>query len=138
MRQDQRRGHHLAGLVAGVAEHDALVAGTLLLLGLADDALVDVRRLFVDGRQDAARVAVELVLALGVADAPDHAARHALHVDIGVRAHFAGHDHESRGAERFAGDLRVGVAAQEFVEDCVGNLIRNLIGVPFGHRLRCK
>ena len=138
MREDQRRRHHLAGLVAGVAEHDALVAGALLLLGFADDALVDVRRLFVNGRQDAARIAVELILALGVADALDHAARDGLHVDIRLRAHFSGHDHEARGAEGFARHFRVGVAAQEFVEDCVGNLIRNFIGMPLGHRLRCK
>ena len=138
VRKDQRRGHHLTGLVAGVAEHDALVAGALLLLGFADDALVDVRRLFVDGRQDAARIAVELVLAPGVADAVDDAARDGLHVDIRLRAHFTRHDHESRGAESFARDLRVGVTAQEFVEDCVGNLIRNLVGMSFGHRFRCK
>ena len=138
VRQDQRRGHHLAGLVAGVAKHDALVAGALLLLGFAHDALVDVRRLFVNGRQNAARVAVELIVAPGVADAVDHAARHALPVDIRLRAHFTRHDHESRGAEGFARDLRVGVAAQEFVEDCVGNLIRNLVRMSFGHRFRCK
>lgn len=116
-------GHHLARLVAGVSEHDALVAGTLLLLLLADDALVDVRGLLVDGRKDAARVAVELVFALRIADALDHAPGHALHVDIGLRTHFARNDHESRGAERLAGDFRIGVVAQEFVENGVGNLV---------------
>ena len=138
MREDQRRRHHLARLVAGVAEHDALVTGPLLLLGFALDALVDVRGLFVDRRENAARIAVELVFALRVADALDHAPGHALHVDIGLRTHFARNDHESRGAERLAGDFRIGVVAQEFVENGVGNLIRDLIGVPFGHRLRCK
>ena len=138
VREDERRGHHLARLVAGVAEHDALVAGALLLLGLAHDAAVDVGRLLVDGRKDAARVAVELVFAAGVADAPDHAARHALHVDVGLRTHLAPHDHQARGAKRLAGDLRGGIAAEKFVENSVGNLVRDLIGVPLGHRLRCK
>ena len=59
----------------------------------------------------------------GVADAVDHAARHALHVDIGIRTHFTRHDHQPGGAQRFAGDLRIGIAAQEFVEDGVGNLV---------------
>ena len=38
VREDERRGHELARLVAGVTEHDALVAGPLLLLGFANDA----------------------------------------------------------------------------------------------------
>ena len=123
VRKDQRRGHHLTGLVAGVAEHDALVAGALVFLGGTHDALVDVGRLLVDGRQDTARIAVELVLALRISDAVDDAARHALHVDIGIRTHFTRHDHQPGGAQRFAGDLRIGIAAQEFVEDGVGNLV---------------
>ena len=138
VREDERRGHELARLVAGVTEHDALVAGPLLLLGFANDALVDVGRLLVDGRDDAARVAVEAVVAPGVADAVDDAARHVLHIDIGLRAHLAGNDHEARRAEGFAGDLRVGIVAEEFVENGVGNLIRDLIGVSLGHRFRCK
>jgi len=123
VREDQRRRHHLAGFVAGIAEHDALVAGALVFLGGTHDALVDVGRLLVDGRQDTARIAVELVLALRISDAVDDAARHALHVDIGIRTHFTRHDHQPGGTERFAGYLRIGIAAQEFVEDGVGNLV---------------
>ena len=123
VREDQRRRHHLAGLVAGIAEHDALIARALLVLLGAHDALINVRRLFVDGRQDAARVAVELVFALGIADAVDHAARHALYIDIRFGAHLARHNHQSRGAKRLAGDFRVGVTTQEFVENGVRNLI---------------
>ena len=119
VREDERRGHVLARLVAGVTEHDALVARALLLFGGAYDALVDVGRLFVDGREHAARIAVELVFAAGVADAVDDPARHALYVDVGFRAHFARHDDESRRAERFAGDLGACVVTQEFVQDGV-------------------
>ena len=138
MREDQRRGHHLARLVAGVAEHDPLVAGPLLLLGLAHDTPVDVGRLLVNGRHHAARVAVEAVLALRVADAVDDATRHALHVHVRLRAHLARHDHQSRGAERLARHLRIGVVTQEFVQNGVGNLIGDFIGMPLGHRFRCK
>ena len=111
MRKNQRRGHHFARPVAGIAEHDPLVARALFLFGGAHDALVDVGRLFVDGRQDAARVGIELVVAPVIADAVDDAARYALHVDVGLRPHFARDDHQTGGAERFAGDLRVGVVA---------------------------
>ena len=138
MREDERRGHVLAGFVAGIAEHDALIACALLLLGCAADASVDVGRLLVDGRQHAARVAVETVVALRVADAVDHAAHYALHVHIGIRAHFARHDHEARRAERLARDLGVAVAAQEFVEDRIRDLIRDFVGMAFRDRFRRK
>ena len=52
--EDQRGGHELFGLGAGITEHDTLVSRSLLLFGLAHDALVDVGRLFVDRREDAA------------------------------------------------------------------------------------
>lgn len=107
-----------------------------VLFGGAYDALVDVGRLFVDGREHAARIAVELVFAAGVADAVDDPARHALYVDVGFRAHFACHDDESRRAERFAGDLGACVVTQEFVQDGVRNLIRDFVGVSFRHRFR--
>ena len=57
------RRHELRRLVAGVAEHHALVAGAARV-----DALADVGRLLVDRDQHAAGVAVEAHLAVGVAD----------------------------------------------------------------------
>src|SRR5207247_5325908 len=65
-------GHVLPGLVAGVAEHHALVARALLLeepLALGD-ALRDVERLPLDRRHDGAAVAVEAALR-GVAAVAD-------------------------------------------------------------------
>ena len=91
-----------------------------------------------DGREHPAGVAVEAVVAAGVADAVDYAASHLLHVHIGLGAHFARHDHQTGGAEGLACHFREGVATQELVEDGVGNLVGNFIGVPFGHRFRCK
>lgn len=46
----------LFGFGAGITEHDTLVSRSLLLFGLAHNALVDVGRLFVDGREHAARL----------------------------------------------------------------------------------
>ena len=50
----ERGGHEVGGLVGGVAEHDALVAGAFVLVAAGIDALRDMRRL-----------AVEMVLELG-------------------------------------------------------------------------
>ena len=105
MRENQRGGHELARLVARIAEHDTLVAGALLLLRSAHHALVDIRRLLVNSRENATRVAVKLILALRVADATNHIARHALHIDIGLRAHLTGYDHQTGRTEGLASHL---------------------------------
>ena len=138
MSQNQGGGHELFGFVAGVTEHDALIAGALGLFAVAYDAPVDVGRLFVDGRQHAAGVGVEHIFAFGVADAFDDAADHLLNVYIGFRADLAGDYHQTGGTECFTSDFRMAVLAQKFVENGVGNLIRYLVGVPFGHRFGRK
>ena len=81
MRQRDRQRHQLGGLVAGVAEHQALVAGALLVelvlvaldavLVRGVDALGDVRGLRADGHRDAAGGAVEALLRGVVADLQD-------------------------------------------------------------------
>jgi len=79
-------GHERGSLIAGVAEHHALVAGADLLVGVVArlavlglvalvDALGDVGALVVDGVEHAAGVAVEAVLRAIVADLAQHLAR---------------------------------------------------------------
>ena len=70
VRVDDRRGHELRRLVARVAEHEALVAGALLLVeALAlGHALRDVRALLLDGDEHGARVGVEAHVRARVAD----------------------------------------------------------------------
>ena len=74
----QRHGHVVGRFVGGIAEHHALVAGSLVLFFLAVDAAVDVAALLVNGSEDAAGIAVELVFRLRVSDFVDGAAGHGL------------------------------------------------------------
>src|SRR3546814_16859319 len=53
------RRHHRLGLVAGVAEHQALIAGTLQLGVLAIHTLVDIGRLLADQVKHAAGGAIK-------------------------------------------------------------------------------
>ena len=92
MGQVERHGHVVLGLVHGIAEHHTLVAGTLFLLIGAVDTAVDVVALLVDGTHYAAGVAVELILALGVADAVDGLAGQRLQVYILFALHLTGND----------------------------------------------
>jgi hypothetical protein len=61
-----RHRHQLVGLVGGVAEHHALVAGTAGI-----DAHRDVARLAVDRAHHGAGLTVEAEAGIGVADARD-------------------------------------------------------------------
>ena len=76
MREHDGRGHQLGRFIAGVAEHEPLVAGallgSLLALGLAGvHALRDVGRLLRDDRVDENLVGMEHVVVVHVADFAD-------------------------------------------------------------------
>ena len=131
VRQVQRDGHVVLGLVGGVAEHHSLVAGTLVFLIAAVNATADVAALFVDGGKDAAAVAVELVFRLCVANLIDGFSRDGLKVDIGFGAHLSHDDHLSGGYKRL--DSRAGtvVVGKKLVEQCVAYLVGYFVGMPF-------
>jgi hypothetical protein len=120
------------------------------LLPLFVDALRDVRGLAVEVVFEAGRLPVKAVLL--VADLLDHVAHglldlvaHARRPAVGVRilvqiegalaADLAADDDALRGHQRLAGDARLRVLADEQVHHRIGNLVRDLVGVAFGHRL---
>src|SRR6185437_14695275 len=87
-----RRRHHVFRFVGGIAEHQALVAGTLVFRVLAVHALVDVRRLLADQVDHAAGGAVEADVAGVVADVHDHLAGDRFEVDPRLGGDLAGDD----------------------------------------------
>ncbi len=113
MRQIDRHRHQPHGFVAGIAEHQALVAGTLVeeqALALVH-ALGDVGRLLADGGQDGTGVIVESDLGRVVADTADGLARHLAEIDDGIGGYFAGNDDHAGGEQglaRHAGMLVLG------------------------------
>ena len=131
VRQHDRQRHQLVGFRAGVAEHQALVAGAARV-----DALRDVGRLLVDRRQHGAGLGVEAELGARVADVPDRLADDLREIDVAAGGDFAGDDGEAGRDERLAGDAADGILREDGVEDGIGNLVGDLVGVPLGHRLR--
>ena len=131
-------GHERGCLVAGVAEHHALVAGALILGLFAVHALGDVGGLMVDGGNDGAGAPVEAHLGIVVADVADGAAHDGRQISVSLRGDFAADEGHAGGHERFAGDVRVGVLLEQGVEDGVGNLVGDFVGVAFGDGLRGK
>ena len=134
-------GHELRRLAAGVAEHDTLVAGTLLggllALGLARiDALGNVGRLTREVVIDEDAVRVEHVVRIHVADVADGRAHDGLVVELGGRGDLAGEDDHVRLDHGLAGDAAMAVLREAGVEHAVRNQVGNLVGMAFAHRLR--
>ena len=134
VREVDRGRHEAVGLVGGVAEHQALVAGAHFLGLLAVHALVDVRRLLADQVQHATGGAVEADVGAVVADVHDDLAGQRFQVDPGAGGDFTGHDGHARLHHGFAGHARALVLGQDGVEDRIGNLVGDLVRMAFGDR----
>ncbi len=140
----ERRRHQAVGFVAGVAEHDALVARAFVLVVLGVHALGDVRRLLVQQHFDLGALPVEALLL--VADVADGEARRVDDDLLGDLFGPAGlaRDHDAVGrGERLAGDAQVlgrpavlRAQAEERVDDLIGDAVADLVGMAFGNRLR--
>jgi len=141
MRGLDRRRHGLRRLVAGVTEHEALVAGAERAVG-AIDAARDLCRLMAEAhlhvaeiRVDAGRTVAVAGIAQHVGDEADDARAHVaedLHV---ARAELAGDDHLIAGEHRLARDARTRILGEERVEDAVRDPIGQLVRMALGNRL---
>ncbi len=124
VREHDRQRHQLLGLVAGVAEHEALVAGAAGV-----HAHGDVRRLLVDRGHDRARLVVEAELGAGVADVLDGLTHGLGEVDVGLGGDLAGDDGQAGGDQRLAGHPAVGILGEDGVQDRIRDLVGDLVGV---------
>ena len=146
VRQRDRQRHQLVGLVAGVAEHQALVAGALAVERVLDalpgarlvggvDALRDVGRLRADRHADAAGRAVEALARRVVADLEDAVAHDRRDVGVGLGGHLAGDVHLPGGDQRLDGDAAGRVLREQRIEDRVTDLVGDLVRVSLGDGL---
>ena len=149
--QRDRQRHQLGGVLDGVAEHQALVAGALEVQRVACaldarlvggvDALGDVGRLRADADVHAAGRAVEALVRRVVADLEDALAHRV--GDVGERFLRRGGDladdvHLAGGDQGLDRDPRLRIVCQQRVEHRVADRVADLVGVPFGHRLTGK
>ena len=138
-------GHELPGLIAGIAEHHALVAGAdqvdLVLIaflgfeGLAD-AHIDIRTLAGNGRKHSAGIAIEALLAAVVPNLLDHPADEFVKVDEGVGSDLAEQHHEAGLGGNFAGHPAHGVLFEAGVQHGIGDLVTQFVRMAFGYRFR--
>ena len=126
-------------------------AGALVLVARRIDALRDVRRLAVQVIVEIGGLPVESFLL--VADAANDLAGDAFDLVAGAgrpavrvlepafiidrrAADLAADDDPLGGHQRFAGNPRFRVLADEIIDQCVADLVGDLVGMAFGHRLR--
>ncbi len=132
VRELDREGHERRGLVAGEAEHEALVPGAALVAG---HSLVDVRRLGVD--QDL--VPVFLPVEAEVGDLVPYLSynlscqRFVIH--LGGALHLPREEAEVRGDKAFAGHVGHRVVLDVGVENGIGYLVADLVWMAFRNRL---
>ncbi|RMU72680.1 hypothetical protein ALP24_05656 [Pseudomonas syringae pv. aptata] len=133
--EGDRRWHQHVGLVAGIAEHQALVASTLIFRFAAVNALGDVYRLLADDVHHATGGAVETDVGAVVADVEDDITHDVFQIDPGRSRHFASDDRHTGLDQCFARYTCVFVFSDDGVQNRVGNLVGDLVRMPFGHGL---
>ncbi len=129
--QDDGHGHQFGRLVRGVPEHQTLIARAPRV-----HAHGDVAGLLVDRGEDRAGVVIEPPGGVRIADLPDCLADDVGDLDIGLGGDLAGDERDAGGQDRFARDPAALVLHHDRVQDAVGNLIRDLVGMTFGDRFR--
>ena len=140
-------GHQFLRLPAGIAEHHALIAGAgaVRLVTAARLKLVggvythgDVGRLLVQRGEDGDAVCVKTVGGIVVADVCHCPADDGCNIYLGLGGDLP-HDKDHAGSGgRLAGHTAHGVLSQHGVQNCVGDLVADLIGMSLSDGFRCK
>ena len=97
MRECQRQWHISIRLTGSISEHHSLITCSLFLWRVTHHSLVDIRRLFMYGREYTTRVGFEHIITLGIAYSPNHITSDLLYIEISFGFHFSGKDHLSGG-----------------------------------------
>ena len=140
MGEGNRRGHKLWGLVAGITEHQSLIASTLLGCALVIrrglvDALLDIARLLAHSAKHLAGVGVKTTILVGVADVADRLTSKGDEIETGVARNFTGENDEVALGQSLARDTALRILFQTSIEHVIADRIADFIGVTFGNGL---
>jgi hypothetical protein len=128
--EEESEGEELGCLVSGITEHDTLVTSTELLESLlVVKTLSDIGRLLLNGDEQVAGLVVKTLGGVIIADVLDGITDDLLVVELGLGGDLTeDHDHTSLGGS-LASNLGEGILPEAGIEDSVGNLISDLVGV---------
>lgn len=127
-------GEELRSLVGGIAEHDTLVTSTELLESLlVVETLSNIGRLLLNGDENVAGLVVEALARVIVANVLDGLTDDLLVVESSLGGDLTeDHDHTSLGGS-LASDLGERVLPEAGVENGIGDLVSDLVGVTLWH-----
>ena len=144
MGKNDRKRHKLLGLVAGITEHQPLIPGPKLFLvplgnipGMVDP-LGDIRTLTMDRHHDFAGVRIDSPGVIHVAHASNHVSDNLLVFNLSRCGDLTGDHRQIFPHERLTGHPTCGVLLKTGIEDTIGDLIGQFIGMPRAHRLTGK
>ena len=145
MRQRDGHGHQFLGLVAGIAEHHALVAGTgVVLSALAAgfqrivNAHGDVGRLLIQHDLYSTGLGVKTAGAVLVADLGNGVADDLVVLNGSLGGDLTHHQHHAGGGNGLACNAGHGVLCKMCIQDSVGDGVADLIGMALGHGFGSK
>ena len=144
--EHDRCRHEFGSLIAGVAEHESLIARALFLGSFAGGGfgvhtLRDVRALAGQVVIDKDTVGMKDVVVIDVSDFADRCPDDLADIEGGIQrgafqarhGDFATHDDHVAFDKSFAGDPARAVEGQAGVEDRVGNGVANFVGMAFAN-----
>lgn len=134
--EQQSQREELRGLVSGISEHDALITGTKLLESLlVVQTLGDIGRLLLNGNQEVQSLVVKPLGGVVVTDILDSITNDLLVVELGLGSDLTkDHNHTGLGGS-LTSDLGQRILGQASIEDSIGDLISDLVGVAFTNGL---
>ena len=131
-----RRRHQNISLIGRVTEHQALVTGSLFLVGSFIYALGYIGGLLADGVQNRAGSTIEAKIRTVVANVQDHVAAEVFEIDPGGGGYFASQYDHTGLHHGFARDPCIRVRGNDRVEHGIRNLIRDLVRMTLGYGFR--
>ncbi|MNH10770.1 hypothetical protein D3C79_702590 [compost metagenome] len=135
VRVSHRRRHQHFGFVGGIAKHQALVAGTLFQRIGTVNALIDIRGLLADSAQHGTRVGVKTHIRMNITDFTYGFTGDFFDIYPSAGGDFATDQHHAGFHVGFASYARLRILFQDGVENGIGDLVGNFIGMPFGYGL---
>ena len=133
MGEINRHRHQGRRFIAGITEHQALITSSLakiIVKGLVD-ALGNIRRLLVVGHQNGAALVVDAVFGVGIADLLQYISRHLDVINACVGGDLPSQHDETGITEGLSRDSGVLILSEEGIQNGIGDLIGNLIGMAF-------
>jgi hypothetical protein len=126
--------HQFRRFVRGEAEHEPLVAGTLIFeeAGTLVHALGDVRALMVDAGDDGTGAPIESHLRRVVADIFDGIPDDLGHIHIAFGGNLTGDKGQTGGDQGFTGNTAAFVLSHDGIEYRVGNGIGHFVRMALG------